>query len=155
MEFLTNSTIKTVIFWLVILVSATLLWQVVKSGNSRTQPAPEISYSQFLTQVDAGNVVMVRISKTRADGIYHNGGPFRVNVPGSQEQMLQTLRQKNVEIWYADSPEQSGWGWLVNLFAPLVLLAALWFFMIRQMKTKANLENARTAATAGKTWQNK
>jgi len=153
LEFLTNSTIKTVIFWLVILVSATLLWQVVKSGNSRTQPATEISYSQFLTQVDAGNVVMVRISKTRADV------PQRRLVSGKCAREpganVTDSASENVEIWYADSPEQSGWGWLVNLFAPLVLLAALWFFMIRQMKTKANLENARTAATTGKTWQNK
>jgi ATP-dependent Zn protease len=93
-EFLMNTTIKTVAFWL---VSATLLWRVVKSSKSTTPSAPEISYSQFLSQVDDGNVATVRISK----------------------------RLKNVEIWYADSPEDSGWGWLVNLFAPLLLLAAL------------------------------
>ncbi len=150
-----NSTIKTVIFWLVILVSATLLWQVIKSGNSRTHSIPEIGYSQFLSQVDAGSVIKVRISKVRVDGAYRDGSAFRSIAPASQEQMLQVLRQKNVEVWYTDSPEESGWGWLVNLFAPLVLLAALWFFMIRQLRTKANVENARAAASAVKAWQDK
>jgi cell division protease FtsH len=32
----------------------------------------------------------------------------------------------------------SSWGWLVNLFAPLALLAALWYFMIRQMQVGGN-----------------
>ena len=29
-----NSTVKTVVFWLVIVLSGVLLWQVVKVGNS-------------------------------------------------------------------------------------------------------------------------
>jgi cell division protease FtsH len=148
MQFLMNSTIKTIVFWPVILVSATLLWQVVRSGDSRTQRAPEISYSQFLSEVDAGNVIKIRILNLEARGTHRDGSAFRVNVPSSQEQMLQTLRQKNVEIWYADTNSGSI-NWLANL-APLLLLAALWFFMIRQMRTKAHTQvlNAPVSSNA-------
>jgi hypothetical protein len=49
--------------------------------------------------------------------------------------MLELLQQKGAEIWFRDT-SQGTWGtWIMNL-APLALLAALWFFMIRQMQTK-------------------
>ena len=50
-----NSTIKTVLFWAVIVVSAFLLWQVVKTG-SNAQKEKEIGFSEFLSDVDQGNV---------------------------------------------------------------------------------------------------
>jgi len=129
-----NSTMKTLVFWLVIVVAAYLLWHSVKSGGN-APPTPEISYSEFLTQAEAGNVGKVTISKNHANGNYRDGRNFRVTVPTSQEAMLQILHQKNVEIWFADAPEGDWPTWLMNL-APLILLAALWFFMIRQIKQR-------------------
>ena len=136
-----NSTVKTMVFWMVILFAALALWQVVKNAGS-AQHVAEISYSQFLSKADSGDIVRVRISKVRASGIDRDGNPFRVVVPSSQEQMLQLLRQKNVEIWYVDTPDDSVSRWLVNLVAPLALLAALWFFMIRQIRRAQNVRRA-------------
>lgn len=133
-----NRTIKAIIFWMVILFAALALWQVVKNAGTG-QPATEISYSQFLTKVDSGEIIRVRISKVRASGIDRDGNSLRVVVPSSQEQMLQLLRQKNVEIWYVDTPDDSVFRRLINLVAPLALLAALWFFMIRQIRTAQNV----------------
>ncbi len=134
-----NSTVKTVVFWFVIVLSATLLWQVEKSGTST--PIPEISYSEFLSQVDAGSVIKVTIAKNTVTGTNRAYSTFRVIAPSSQEGMLQELRQKNVEIWFKDSAVEGGWpAWLLNL-APLVLLAALWFFMIRQIRQKKTQSN--------------
>ena len=139
-----NSTIKTVVFWLVIVLSAFLLWQVVKSDHNE-QKTPEISYSEFLSQIDAGNVAQVTISKAHAYGKYRDGSSFRVTAPTSQEGMLQALHQKNVEIWFRDDATSGGWpAWLLNL-APLILLAALWFFMIRQLHAR----QARTRKDEG------
>jgi cell division protease FtsH len=50
--------------------------------------------------------------------------------------MIKTLRDKGVNINIRDINSGS-WTWLINL-APLALLAALWFFMIRQMQTGGN-----------------
>jgi cell division protease FtsH len=143
-----NTTAKTLVFWMVILISAIVLWQVVKSSNS-SQPAPEISYSKFLSQVNAGNVAAVKISKTRADGTFREGGSFRVFLPESQEQLLATLQAKDVEVWYAESQE-GAWSWLTNL-APLLLLAVLWYWMIRRMNTfyKARANSATASGPPG------
>jgi cell division protease FtsH len=131
-----NSNVKNVVFWLVIVISAFLLWQVVKSGQGAPR-ATEISYSEFLTQVETGNVQKVTISGTQVNGQYREGRSFRVTAPASQEAMLKALHDKNVEIWFRGTNEGSGPAWLLNV-APLILLAALWFFMIRQMKQRQN-----------------
>ena len=129
-----NSTVKTLVFWLVIMVSAFLLWQTV--GVKPDAPKiPEISYSEFLSQVEAGNVTKLTISQNQVRGRYRDNTSFRATVPMSQEGMLQTLRQKNVEVWVTDAVNQDWPARLMN-FAPLLLLGALWLFMIRQMKLK-------------------
>lgn len=131
-----NSSIKNFVFWLVIAVSAFLLWQVVKAGPN-TQGSPEISYSEFLSQVEAGTVSKVTISGNHVAGQYRDGRSFQAKASASQEGLIKVLHEKNVEIWFKDGTE-TGWrAGLLNI-APLVLLAALWFFMIRRMKQGPN-----------------
>ena len=148
-----NSTAKTVVFWIVIAFSAFLLWKTV-SAKPNVRGAPEISYSEFLSQVESGSVLRVTISQTQVDGLYRDNSPFRVTAPASQEGMLQTLHQKNVEIWFRDTPS-GGWpATLMNLM-PLVLLAALWFFMIRQMKSKqAQIKTGNVTTSSDSRWSN-
>lgn len=142
-----NSTVKTIIFWMVILLAALALWQVIKNSG-QVEHAPEVSYSQFLSKADSSDIARIKISKVRGEGIYRDGSSFRVILPSSQEQMLQLLRQKNVEIWYVERSDESGWHWFVNLFAPLALLAALWYFMIRQMRMAQNVRRAAVGNSA-------
>jgi cell division protease FtsH len=135
-ERLVDPSVKKVVFWLVIVISAFLLWQSVRTGPNQ-QRIQEISYSEFLSQVDSGNVSKVTILGTHVNGQYRDGQSFQVTAPSSQEGMIRALREKNVEIWFKDT-SNGGWpAWLLNL-APLILLAALWFFMIRQMKQRQN-----------------
>jgi len=148
-----NMTINTLLFWIVILLSAIVLWQAARSTNTRPQTAQDIAYSEFLSQVNAGKVGKITISRTRADGVYRDGGAFSLTVPASQEQMLTALQQKGVEIWFSDtSTETSQWSWLVNL-VPLVLLAALWFFMIRRMQAKRSPAAEGPSTTSGGPWR--
>jgi cell division protease FtsH len=132
-----NSTVKTVVFWLVIVLSAFLLWQVVKTGSSG-QKDKEINFSQFLSDVDQGNVKKVTISGMEVRGNYRaDNSAFHVTVPASYSEMYKSLRDKGVDVTVRDN-SSGGWpSWLLNL-APLILLAALWFFMIRQMQTGGN-----------------
>ena len=66
-----NSTVKTVVFWLVIVLSAFLLWQVMKAGSAG-QKDKEVNFSQFLTDVDQGNVKEVTITGQEVRGKYRN-----------------------------------------------------------------------------------
>ena len=132
-----NSTVKTVVFWLVIILSAVLLWQVVKAGNTG-QKDKEINFSQFMSDVDQGIVKEVTISGMEVRGKYKNDNSgFHTTAPVNYPDMIKTLKDKGVSMTFHDI-NSGGWPtWLLNL-APLILLAALWFFMIRQMQTGGN-----------------
>jgi cell division protease FtsH len=132
-----NSVVKTVIFWLVIVISATLLWQVVRTGGNRAaSQEPEISYSGFLAQVESGQVSRVSIVGNVVHGTKKNGDLFRVTAPADHAEMMSALKQHEVEIWFRDQSTQSWPAYLLNL-APLILLAGIWFFMIRQMRRRS------------------
>jgi cell division protease FtsH len=132
-----NSTIKTVAFWAIIVVSAFLLWQVVKTG-SNAQKEKEIGFSEFLTDVDQGNVHDVMFIGQEVRGKFKNpDSPFHTIVPANYPDMYKKLTDKGVPYSFKDISNGTWPSWLLNL-APLVLLGALWFFMIRQMQTGGN-----------------
>lgn len=139
-----NRSVKAVVFWAVIAVSAFLLWRVVKSSPS-DQRTPEISYSRFVSQVADGQISKVTIAGSVVRGYDTKGSSFRVIVPPNQSMMLQALEEHGVEIWFKETSEQGWPTWIMNL-APLVLLAALWFFMIRQMQTAGRVRAAAQRA---------
>ena len=131
-----NSTVKTIVFWLVIVLSAFLLWEVVRASNSG-QKEKEVNFSQFLNDVDQGQVKEVTITGQEVRGKYRNDNSgFHLTAPANYPDMIKMLKDKSVIINIRDINSGS-WTWLINL-APLALLAALWFFMIRQMQTGGN-----------------
>jgi cell division protease FtsH len=133
-----NSTVKTVVFWLVILLSALLLWQVVKTGQSG-QKDKEINFSEFMAAVDEGNIKDVTINGQEVKGKYKNdNAAFHTTSPANYPDMIKTLREKGVSINIKDINSGSWPLQLLGTWAPLILLAALWFFMIRQMQTGGN-----------------
>jgi cell division protease FtsH len=131
-----NSTIKTVLFWAVIVVSAVLLWQVVRTGTTGPKEK-EIGFSEFMSQVDAGNVHDVTFIGQEAKGKLKNDQLFHTIVPANYPDMYKKLNDKDVPYSFKDISGGSWPSWILNL-APLVLLGALWFFMIRQMQTGGN-----------------
>ncbi|MFY9561552.1 MAG: ATP-dependent zinc metalloprotease FtsH [Terriglobales bacterium] len=132
-----NSTVKTVLFWAVIIVSAFLLWQVVRTG-SNGQKEKEVNFSQFMSDVDQGLVREVVITAQDVKGKYKNdNSSFHSTVPPNYPDMYKTLRDKGVSVNVKDITNGTWPSWLFQLL-PLALLAALWFFMIRQMQTGGN-----------------
>jgi cell division protease FtsH len=129
-----NRTIKAVVFWLVLGVSALLLWEVVRSAHEG--PSDEVSYSRFLSDVEAGNVQSVTINGQQIRGWFRDGRSFHLVGPSDPRIFLDPLHNKNVEIRFQDTQSGSLPMQLLGTWAPLILLGALWFFMIRQMQQK-------------------
>ncbi len=133
-----NSTVKTVVFWLVIVLSAFLLWQVMKAGSAGQKDA-DVNFSKFLSDVDQGNVKDVTITGQEVRGHYRNdNSAFHTTAPANYPDMIKTLRDKDVAMTVRDITSGSWPLQLLGTWAPLILLAALWFFMIRQMQTGGN-----------------
>jgi cell division protease FtsH len=133
-----NSTVKTVVFWLVIVLSAVLLWQVVKAGSSGPKEKT-INFSEFMSSVNQGKIAEVTITGTEVRGKFKDDPKqgFNTTVPANYPDMFKVLQEKGVNTTVHDVSSGSWPAWLINL-APLVLLGALWFFMIRQMQTGGN-----------------
>ena len=133
-----NSTVKTVVFWLVIVLAGVLLWQVVKGAGTSAKER-EINYSEFMSQVDQNNVNEVTVvgsdvhGKLKAD---KTSTAFHVTVPPNYSEMYKPMRDHGVNITVKDS-QGGSYTWLINLL-PFVLLGALWFIMIRQMQSGGN-----------------
>ncbi len=125
--------LRSTLFWCVIAICAVFLWELIRPGQNPAQSPPEISYSQFLSQVDAGYVASVLISGNRIEVKTRNGGGFAVNGPANQDAMIQELRQKNVDVRFKENalPQSK-----IATWAPLVFIAVLWLLMIWQMKLK-------------------
>jgi cell division protease FtsH len=131
-----NSTVKTVVFWLVIVLAGVLLWQVVKGAGSGAKER-EINYSEFMSQVDQNNVSEVTVSGSDVHGKFKSDKvSFHVLVPPNYSEMYKPMRDHGVNITVKDATGGS-YTWLINLL-PFVLLGALWFIMIRQMQSGGN-----------------
>ncbi|HXX02120.1 MAG TPA: ATP-dependent zinc metalloprotease FtsH [Candidatus Acidoferrales bacterium] len=132
-----NSTVKTVLFWLLIVVSAFLLWQVVK-GARDSQKEKEINVTQFMSDVDQGNIRELTVNGMEVKGKYRDGSSFHTTAPGNYftPEMLKTLQSKGVNITFRDI-NGGNWAWLIQV-VPIVLIGAVWIFMLRQMQTGGN-----------------
>ena len=136
-----NSTVKTVLFWLLIGVSALLLWEVVKSARDG-QKDKEVNATQFMSDVDQNNVREFTVNGMEVRGKYRDNSAFHTTLPGNYftPEVLKNLQSKTPPVQYTFHDVNSGSLplQLLGTWAPLILLGALWFFMIRQMQTGGN-----------------
>ncbi len=137
-----SSTLKTVMFWLFIIMLAVLLWMLVsKSGQSAREEEP--SYSQFMAEVDRGNVkeVTLYLSPTsyEIEGEWREPSKkFRTTIfKEAAPDLAKTLRDKSVLINVKEVNRADWVTFLLNA-APLFLLVAFWIFMMRQMQAGGN-----------------
>ena len=132
-----NSTVKTAIFWVVMICTAFLLWNVVKSGS----PGREKTYTftQFMEEVQNGNVAEVTIQNgNQVGGKLKNGNlVFRTTIPANYPDIYKALQDQKVSI---DIKEANSNNWVTLLVnaSPFILLIAFWIFMMRQMQTGGN-----------------
>jgi len=132
-----NSTVKQIVFWLVIILSGILLWQVVNGAGNKGIKEQQISFSQFLGNVQQGTVRDVTITGNEIRGVNKDGKTgFYLTAYPNYPDMIKQLQDKGVNITVKDVGN-GGWSVLIQ-FAPVLLLVALWFVMIRQMQTGGN-----------------
>jgi cell division protease FtsH len=132
-----NSTVKTAIFWVVMICTAFLLWNVVKSGS----PGREQTYTftKFMEEVRAGNVAEVTISNGNlVNGKLKSGNVvFRTVIPSNYPDIYASLQEQKVNIEVKEA-QSSNWVTLLVNASPFILLIAFWIFMMRQMQTGGN-----------------
>ncbi|HXW61446.1 MAG TPA: ATP-dependent zinc metalloprotease FtsH [Candidatus Acidoferrales bacterium] len=137
-----NSTVRTILFWVMMIALAAVLWQMASKGG----PAPheeETNYSSFLDKVNAGSVkdvtVMLSPNSAELQGDYKDGTRFHgVTVANAAiPDVTKTLQDEKVPFNYKEVKE-ANWLSLVMTLAPILLILGFWIFMMRQMQAGGN-----------------
>jgi cell division protease FtsH len=137
-----NSTVRTILFWLLMILLAVVLWRMA-SGTSQSVKEEDSNYTNFLAKLDQGQVkeVTILLSPNSAElkGDYRDGGKFRnVTIANTAiPDITKTLQEKGVRYNYAEVKNADWLTFIVN-FAPLMLLVAFWIFMMKQMQAGGN-----------------
>ncbi len=123
--------VKNLMLWLVIAVVLIFVF----SNFGPHQPAVEkLSYSQFLNDVNQGNISTVTIENRIIRGTTQNNKQFTTFIPLEDPYLLSDLIKKNVNVT-GKPPEQQSL--LMHLFIswfPMLLLIGVWVFFMRQMQ---------------------
>ncbi|WP_374627617.1 ATP-dependent zinc metalloprotease FtsH, partial [Devosia sp.] len=127
-----NVNFRNFAIWLVILFMLMGLFQVFQT-STRSIAVADKSYSQFVTDVDAGSVRSVTITNDVISGVLSDGSKFETVIPQGAD-IVSRLENRGVQIT-ARAPESSPfWGVLLSSWLPFLVIIGVWFFFIRQMQ---------------------
>ena len=134
-----NSTVKTALLWVVIIVLVFLLWSLFQTTKGTSDQIP---FSKFIDLVNMGVVEQVTIrgdeirgdTKPNAPGGKHE---FHLNGPSNYPSMYDTLRQHNVVVNFEPKGDAPFITALIT-WAPVLFLIGLWIFFMRQMQAGGN-----------------
>ena len=126
-----NQFYKNLALWLVIGIVLITLFNMF---NQPLTPQSEVVFSEFMDQVEQGQVNEVVISGDNISGKYVDGKAFQTTAPPKDPDLIKSLRQKSVRIVVV-APEQTSWymSILISWF-PMLLLLGIWIFFMRQMQ---------------------
>ncbi|HEV8384464.1 MAG TPA: ATP-dependent zinc metalloprotease FtsH [Candidatus Acidoferrales bacterium] len=137
-----NSTARSILFWMFILLLAVVLWKMASTGTPGLREQ-EPAYSEFMAQVDQGRVrdITITISPISAEvtgKLKDSELPFRLTIDKEEIPVLnKTLREKGANIHIKQETRSDWLTFLLNAL-PFFLLVAFWIFMMRQMQAGGN-----------------
>src|SRR5713101_6374294 len=137
-------TLRTLSFWALLIVGAVALLQFAQ--NRRQEP--DISFTQFTEQLEAGNIDSVEITeRQQIKGYLKRGVPsktgrqydqFTTLLPfESSDSWVATLREKGVKVRARE--EKQSFGVFLFSFLPYLFILGLIIFMLRQMQQGGRL----------------
>ena len=129
-----NSTVKSLLFWMVLVVVGVLVWNFSTRFQSHDRP---VSFSEFMSWVDSGQVARVTITGSEISGLTKANDSFKTYAPDQYEGLANRLIERGV-IVNAKEPTASPWAALLYSWAPILLLIGFWIFFMRQMQSGGN-----------------
>ena len=129
-----NNT-RNLIVWVVVGLLLVTLFNFFQESPTSSN-AREINFSQFVAEVEAGNVEEVVISGDSITGKFADGRRFSSYAPPNDPTLINRLTERGVSI--TAKPDTSNaptiWGILLSWF-PMLLLIGVWVFFMRQMQS--------------------
>jgi cell division protease FtsH len=126
--------VRSLLFWLVLVVVAVLVWNFSTTFQARDKT---VTFSDFMSWVDSGQVAEVTISGNEISGTTKANETFRTYAPPQYEGLANKLVERSVAIT-AREPAASPWATFLVSWAPILLMIGFWVFFMRQMQSGGN-----------------
>jgi cell division protease FtsH len=141
-----RKTSRTLLFWLVLVVLAVAMYQMLDPSRVRRVP---ITYSEFNYELEKGNIKSATFSDRMVKGSFKTpytqaaskekrtpGGTFtdfEMTLPfPDAAQLVSQLQTAGVEV--SAEEREFSWTTLLLTFSPWLIFIFVWLFMIRQMQ---------------------
>jgi cell division protease FtsH len=128
-----NATFKTVMLWMSLLVVIFLAWHFAQIQKKETS----LKFSEFMTQVDSGQVQDATIVGYDIKGHFTSREPFRTTAPPDFPDYIKALLAKKVQVT-VERDQTPAWANMLISWAPFLLLIGFWVFFMRQMQSGGN-----------------
>jgi len=123
---------RNLAFWAVLILLVVALFNLFSGGQS-TINSRSISYSEFMSAVDGGNVSAVTLDGERVLFRGADGNDYVTIRPDNGDALTNKLIDKNVNV-IAKPQEQSGFTTLLMTFLPFLLLIGVWIYFMNRMQ---------------------
>ena len=128
-----NNMARNVIIWMVIGVVILAVINAFQNTDNGTR-ASKVAYSDFIAQVESGDMREVTIEGNNLYGVTNNNIPIASYMPPETD-VVSVLRQNNVRI--QARPDESNSPGLFSVLLgwfPMLLFIGVWIFFMRQMQ---------------------
>ena len=129
-----NNFSRNIVLWVIIGLLVLAVFNLFQSPSQRG-PSATRAYSDFLAEVNSGDIRDVTIKGRSISGHYTDGRAFNTYAPDDPD-LVQRLADRGITINAA--PDEEGtptlFAILLNWF-PMLLLIGVWIFFMRQMQS--------------------
>ena len=137
-----SSTARQIIFWLLIIAGALLIYKLVNPGGKNIQ---ELSITQLTDKVKNGEIAKMTIKQTEVEATGTNNQVYRTSLSNEKYKAdLITFAAEKKEGTNSPKAEvqeegsSSLWWPALYYILPFLLIFGFWIFMLRQMQSGGN-----------------
>ena len=140
-----SSTVRQIIFWVLILLGAVLLYKAF--ANSQAGSPQAVDVSALIARIQNNDISKLTIKQNEVTAVSKTAGPLKAELSNQmfQSKLMEaatavdatTNKPKVEKVEDLSSSNSLLWSFLV-WWAPILLLVGFWIFMMRQMQAGGN-----------------
>ncbi len=125
---------RSIVFYILLIIVIMTLLNVFQSSG---QTPIALTYTQFLENLDKGQIDQVKIVEQEVTGKLKDGTDFTSYIP-QDPALYERLRAAGVKMEFAPKPEPSIWASLATTLVPTILIIVAFFFIMQQSQGGGN-----------------
>src|ERR1044072_7999079 len=136
-----SSTARQIVFWLLIIAGALLLYKLVNPRGTTYQP---VDLVQLYRMMDSGNLKQITVKQSETVAVDKNNQEYRATLANetAKAEVIKYAKEVlngNPRVGKVEEEGSASFIWpMLITWAPLLFIIAIWIFMLRQMQSGGN-----------------